>query len=239
MSLEELEALLLVQDRDTALDQLRHRREAMPERAELEARAAALRRAEAERADVAERHRVVHAEERRIDDEAQAVGGRAEEMNKRLYSGTIASPRELQAMQADIDMLLRRRSDLEDEELEVMEKREALDADLESLEGEIGTLQTTVSSLRAKISETETEIDDEIARETAARADLAKPIAETLLRDYERRRARNRGAGAARLVGTTCQACHLTIPSTEAEQIRRGAGNLVSYCDNCSAILVP
>jgi predicted nucleic acid-binding Zn-ribbon protein len=239
VSPEELEALLLVQERDTTLDQLRHRREAMPERAELEARLAALRQAEAERADVGERHRVVHAEERRVDDEAQAVGGRAEEMNKRLYSGTIASPRELQAMQADIDMLLRRRSDLEDEELEIMEKREALDAVLAKLEAEIGTLQATVSALRAKISETEIEIDDEIAREAAARADLAKPLAESLLRDYERRRARNRGAGAARLVGTTCQACHLTIPSTEAELIRRGAGNVVSYCDNCSAILVP
>ncbi|MDP9334470.1 MAG: C4-type zinc ribbon domain-containing protein [Actinomycetota bacterium] len=239
MSLEELEALLLVQERDTTLDQLRHRREAMPERSELEARTAELRQTEAERADVSERHRVVYAEERRIDDEAQAVGGRAEEMNKRLYSGTISSPRELQAMQADIDMLLRRRSDLEDEELEIMERREALDAELAKLETAIGALQATVSALRAKISETEIEIDDETAREATARADLAKPISESLLRDYERRRARNRGAGAARLVGTTCQACHLTIPSTEAEQIRRGAGNVVSYCDNCSAILVP
>ncbi len=44
------------------------------------------------------------------------------------------------------------------------------------------------------------------------------------LHDYERRRAQNRGAGAARLVGTTCQACHLTIPSTEAEQVRRERG---------------
>ena len=239
MSLEQLEALLLVQERDTTLDQLRHRREAMPERAELEARTSALRQAEAEHADVSERHRVVHAEERRLDDEAQAVGGRAEEMNKRLYSGTISSPRELQAMQADLDMLVRRRSDLEDEELEVMEKREALDGELAKLEAAIGDLQATVSALRAKISETEIEIDDETAREAGARADLAKPIAESLMRDYERRRARNRGAGAARLVGTTCQACHLTIPSTEAEQIRRGAGNVVSYCDNCAAILVP
>ena len=78
--------------------------------------------------------------------------------------------------------------------------------------------------MQATIAATEAEIDDEIARETADRADLAKPIAESLLRDYERRRAQNRGAGAARLVGTTCQACHLTIPSTEAEQIRRDAG---------------
>jgi uncharacterized protein len=239
VSIEELEALLLVQERDTTLGQLRHRREALPERAELEARAAELRRTEAERVEVGERHRVVHAEERRIDDEAQAVGARADEVNKRLYSGTIASPRELQAMQADIDMLRRRRSDLEDEELEVMEQRETLDAELAALDAAIGALQAAVAQLRDTIAATEAEIDDEITRETASRDGLAKPIGEALLRDYERRRAQNRGAGAARLVGTTCQACHLTIPSTEAEQIRRSAGSEVAYCDNCFAILVP
>jgi len=239
VSLDELEALLLVQDRDTALDQLRHRREAMPERAELEARAAELNKKVTERAEVGERHRVVLADERRIDDEAQAVGERADDVNKRLYSGSVSSPRELQAMQADIDMLHRRRSDLEDEELEVMEQREALDAELATLDAAIATLQAKVAELRATISRSEGEIDDEIAHETSARADLAKPIAESLLRDYERRRVQNRGAGAAKLVGTTCQACHLTIPSTEAEQIRRAAGSVVAYCDNCSAILVP
>jgi len=239
MSSDQLEALLLVQDSDITLDQLRHRREAMPERAELVARTADLRRTETERAAVGERHRVVLGEEKRIDDEAQTVGERADEVNKRLYSGTVSSPRELQAMQADIDMLHRRRSDLEDEELEVMEQRETLDGELATLDAAIAVLQAQVAELTATIAASENEIDAEIARETATRADLAAPIAESLLRDYERRRAQNRGAGAARLVGTTCQACHLTIPSTEAEQVRRGAGSVVSYCDNCSAILVP
>jgi hypothetical protein len=239
VSIDELEALLLVQDSDITLDQLRHRRAAMPERAELTARSADLRATEAERAGVGDRHRVVLAEERRIDDEAQTVGERADEVNKRLYSGTISSPRELQAMQADIDMLHRRRSDLEDEELEVMEQRENLDRELATLDAQIASLQARVAALTAAIAATEAEIDADIAREMAARATLAEPIAESLLRDYERRRAQNRGAGAARLVGTTCQACHLTIPSTEAERVRRDAGNVVSYCDNCSAILVP
>ena len=62
---------------------------------------------------------------------------------------------------------------------------------------------------------------------------------ESLLADYQRRRAQNKGAGAARLVGTSCTACHLSIPSTEAEQIRQAAGASVAYCDNCGAILVP
>jgi uncharacterized protein len=239
VSLEELEALLLVQEHDITLDQLRHRREALPERAELALRTSELRAQDADRTNVRERHRVVLAEERRIDDEAQTVGERADEVNKRLYSGTVSSPRELQAMQADIDMLHRRRSDLEDEELEVMEQREALDSELAALDASIDALQITVAQLETAISTSEREIDGEIARETELRADLAKPIVESLLRDYERRRAQNRGAGAARLVGTTCQACHLTIPSTEAEQIRRAAGSEVAYCDNCSAILVP
>ena len=66
--------------------------------------------------------------ERRLDDESRGLGDRADEANAKLYSGTVNSPRELQAMQADVDMLLRQRSDLEDEELEVMEAREMLDA---------------------------------------------------------------------------------------------------------------
>ena len=89
------------------------------------------------------------------------------------------------------------------------------------------------------IAGAEAEIDEELAKEDAARAEQAAAVPAALVADYERRRAQNRGAGAARLVGTSCTACHLSIPSTEAEAIRRGAGTVVAYCDNCGAILVP
>ena len=124
------------------------------------------------------------AEERRIDDEAQAVGERADEVNKRLYSGTTTSPRELQAMQADIDMLHRRRSDLEDEELEVMEQRETLDAELAVLDAAIEALKETAGKLSRTIVDTEAEIDEEIARET---------------RGTRRSRPTHRGSAAPRL----------------------------------------
>ena len=239
MNPAELEALLLVQERDTALDRLRHRRASLPERAELEAATSARARAATTRAEVQTQLAAVAAEERRLDDEARALGERAADVDKRMYSGTITSPRELQAMQADVEMLKRQRSDLEDEELEVMERREALDHELASCDETIATLSATIDRLTATISTAEAEIDADVAIESSARAEAAKPVGDALLRDYEKRRAQNRGAGAARLVGTTCQACHLTIPSTEAEHIRRTEGREVSYCDNCSAILVP
>lgn len=239
MSLEELEGLLAVQASDIKLDQLRHKRLALPERAELEAAGREWRAQDARRVEVQSERDAVHAEERRLDDETSVLGSRAEEVDKKMYSGTVTSPRELQAMQADIEMLKRHRSELEDEELEVMERREAFDAELARLDQVIGGLQATVKRLIDAIAAAEAEIDAEIAAETATRAALAGPINDALLRDYEKRREQNKGAGAARLVGATCQACHLTIPSTEAERIRRAEGSVVAYCDNCSAILVP
>jgi len=142
-------------------------------------------------------------------------------------------------MQADIDMLRRQRSDLEDQELEVMEARETLDSELEKIESDAARLGGEIERVRGLISVAEAEIDAELAAEDAAWSGYAASIPESLLADYQRRRAQNKGAGAARLVGTTCGACHLSIPSTEAEQVRRAAGASVAYCDNCGAILVP
>jgi predicted nucleic acid-binding Zn-ribbon protein len=239
VSLDELERLLTVQSHDTALDRLRHRRTTLPERAELEARTIELRTQRGTRAEVQAQRDTTQAEERRLDDEARAIADHVADVDKRMYSGTVTSPRELQAMQADIDMLRRQQSDVEDRELEIMEQRETLDGALEELDRAIASVEARAAELQASIAASEAEIDAEIATEDAGRRATAAPLPDALMRDYERRREQNRGAGAARLVGTTCQACHLTIPSTEAERIRRAAGSEVEYCDNCGAILVP
>jgi len=239
MTAEELEALLLVQEHDVALDRLRHRREALPERAELDTQLRERVTLERGAATVRKERDEVLADEKRLDDESRTVGAKAADVEKTLYSGSVTSPRELQALQADVEMLKKHRSDIEDRELEVMEARETLDTQLAGLDAGVADVATAIDRLAAAIAAAETEIDAEAAAETSARGDLAAGIAAPLLADYERRRAKNRGAGAARLVGVTCQACHLSIPSTEAEQIRKMAGAEVAYCDNCGAILVP
>src|SRR4051794_37855324 len=102
MSISELEGLLLVQASDIKLDQLRHRRATLPERTELETAGREWRSQDARRVEVQTDRDKVHAEERRLDDESSALGERAGEVDKKMYSGTVTSPRELQAMQADI-----------------------------------------------------------------------------------------------------------------------------------------
>jgi uncharacterized protein len=234
-----LDVLLELQELDLGLDRLRHRRDTLPERDKLAAVASDLAQTERELAAVRPERDEAAREEKRLDDEATSLESKAAEVERKLYSGEISSPRELQAMQADVESLRRHRRNLEDRELEVMERREAFDATMTDLEARAGALRGEATALAAALADAEAVIDKELEAERSARETLATRFSSEILGEYERRRARNRGVGAARLVGTSCQGCHLSIPSVEAERIRRAAPGTLAFCDNCGCILIP
>jgi predicted nucleic acid-binding Zn-ribbon protein len=230
--------LLTLQNHDSAADRLRHRRNTLPERAELGSRRTAYDDLERRRAEVTERRDAELREERRLDDEVKNLEAKAKAEDRRMYSGTVSSPRELQAMQADIDQLRRQAREREDEELEVMERREALDAEVAELEANQAALVSEMENLAGAIGKQEAEIDAELAVEEDARAALIPGIPEATLRLYEQVRVGNRGIGAARLVGMNCQACHLALPATEVDRIRHLPPGELARCEHCGAILV-
>ncbi len=235
----ELDVLLTLQERDSTLERLLHRHQTLPEREalhEAEQRAAQL---DAQlTTSRAERDRVAK-EEQQLDDEARSLAGKATEVESRMYSGEISSPKELQAMQADVEQLRRHQRTIENRELELMEVREPLDATVGGLEQQRATLATEIDGHAAALGAAEAEIIAEMQVERSARDELAASIDPDLEREYERCRSLAKGAGVARLVGNTCQGCHLSIPAIEAEQIKRSGGQPIAHCDNCGAILVP
>jgi predicted nucleic acid-binding Zn-ribbon protein len=235
-----LETLLTVQEHDTAIDHLRHRRATLPEREALTRAETVVRDLEAPAGEVRARHDTVTREVRRLEDEVATTAARVQEVEATLYSGSITSPRELQALQADVDQLRRHRSAVEDRELELLEQQEAIDGELGELAARLDAAQREIAHAREVIAAREAEIDAEIAAEATARAAAAEEIPAPLLADYDACRARAGGVGAARLTGHTCQGCRLTIPATEVARIRKaGADAPVEHCDNCGAILVP
>jgi predicted nucleic acid-binding Zn-ribbon protein len=109
-----LARLLDLQELDIAIDQLRHRRVNLAQRAELKRLAtAAADAAKAIRPVVDERAELAR-QEKRLEDDAATVNDKATSENKRLYSGTVTSPRDLQAIHEEIESLKRRQRELED-----------------------------------------------------------------------------------------------------------------------------
>jgi hypothetical protein len=127
---------------------------------------------------------------------------------------------------------------VEDRQLATMEQREPLDAQLTELEAGRGAAEADLAAAGEALTTAEAAVDAEIGTETDARAEVAASISGELLSTYERCREKGNGVGAARLVGGTCQGCHLSVPSTEVDAIRHAPADQVSYCDNCGCILV-
>src|SRR4029077_20003794 len=122
-----------LQEHDLALDRLRHRRANLPGRttgAEVETAVATLH---AETATLRGPLGELARNQERLEDEAQALAEQAKSADRKLYSGEVSSPRELQALQADIEQLKRHQRTVAESALEIMEEREPLDAQLHAL----------------------------------------------------------------------------------------------------------
>lgn len=230
--------LLQVQEHDTAMDRLRHRRAALPARAELETVEASLAELEARLAAASERRDEARRAQSALEHELASVEAKIAELEARMYSGTVTAPRELQAMQADVEALRRRRGAVEDQVLEAMTATEAAEAEVAELQGQRSELDAQGTRLLAAIAEEEAAIDRELAIEGDARRAPASRLPADLAQLYEQLRTRLDGIGAARLVNGRCSGCHLTLPATELDRIRREPPEALIRCDQCGRILV-
>jgi uncharacterized protein len=234
----DLAQLLAVQDHDTAADQLRHRLQNLPQRAELAAVQRELDELEAATATTATRRDELARSQRRLEDEIDALEAKSASVDRTLYSGTVNVPRELTAMQEELEALRRRRSRLEDDVLEIMEEREPLDAALEKATARRIELTTRYDELGASLAQAEATVQAALAEETARRDEAAAAVPPPLMAEYERLRTRMGGVAAAPLQGRSCGGCHLALSAVEIDRLRRLPLDAVVHCEECGRILV-
>lgn len=233
-----LEHLLEVQGHDTALDQLRHRRASLPERAQLAEVADELAdlglRTTALEARLADLDR----QQRHREDALAQLESKMATVQSQLYSGAVTAPRELKALQDEADVLQRRRSHAEDEVLEVLTDREPLDAELAELAAHRIELDSAAAALRVVIVESEVDLDVQIDEQHKARAAVSARVDDELLAHYEKLRSALGGIGVALLANGRCGGCHLSLPATELDALRKLADDGIAHCEQCGRILV-
>lgn len=231
------DSLLAVQELDTAIDQLEHRRRTLPERAALDAASAALTKLERRVGEVEATRAELVRSQKRLEDEIESMNAKAAQHDRTLYSGTVSNPRELQAIQEEIGALKRRVRQLEDQQLELMEQIEPVDADLASLAAERTELDERSRTLLAVITESEVAIDGELADARGNRLVQAAEVEPDLLTTYDELRAHSGGVAIARLVNGHCGGCHLALSAVERDRIKRLAPEEAAHCEECGRLL--
>jgi hypothetical protein len=231
-------ALLAVQEHDTRTDQLNHRIETLPVRSDLAQLVDDVRAVDDQLADAQRRRDELGRSQQRLEDEIASLTERANQAEKQLYSGAVTNPRELQALQDDVASIRRRIGQLEDDELEIMELVEPVDAERTQLTGERERLDAEGARLRAALDEAESDLAAQLAAVRAEREAAAAEVPDELWPEYDKLRVRFGGVGIARLVGSTCQGCHLALAAVEVDRIRKLPLDEAVHCEECGRLLV-
>jgi predicted nucleic acid-binding Zn-ribbon protein len=235
----DLDHLLDLQANDTTADQLRHRRETLPERARLVELGSEQVAIQAAAEEPRARRRELSTEQHKLEDEIGRIESKRVQVDQQLYGGGLTSPKEAQALQADLDSLKRRQDFLEEKVLELMEQIEPLDTELATADASVAALAEEEATVQASLAAAETEVDDELATVSAARAALVDAVSPSLLEEYERLRPQYGGVAVARLVNGTCHGCYLTLAPAEVDAIRRAPAEALQHCPDCGRLLVP
>jgi predicted nucleic acid-binding Zn-ribbon protein len=231
-----LDRLLELQELDLSIDRLEHRRERLGSGLDVAEARAAMEEAESRLGELRLALDAAAAEQRRLETELDSMERKAAAEERRLYDGSIANVKELEALQHEIASLKERKGRVEDDLLEVMERREGLEARIPPVEAEVAEARARVETLEREGAAELERVMAELAELRARREGLVREIDEELLELYEDLRGKKDGIGAAALVDGVCQACHEKLSALELDRVKHAEG--IGRCEHCRRILV-
>jgi predicted nucleic acid-binding Zn-ribbon protein len=229
-------SLLELAELDAELGRIEHRAKKLPEQQQVETAQSAHREANDRLAALQIALEDLDAQVAKFESEIDAVRQR-EDRDRSLLAGGTVDARQLTELQHELETLERRQASLEDSLLEIMERREELQAQQAGELTQIDELQTKLTDAQRARDEARNEIDQLRHQSASRRDELVSQMDAELVALYERQRSRG-GAGAGLLQGRRCGACRIEIDKGELARISAAAEDDVLRCPECGAILL-
>jgi predicted nucleic acid-binding Zn-ribbon protein len=228
--------LLALAAEDVALAQLAHRKRTLPELAAVEAAQEAQRTLSDDVVRAETEVRDLDREQKRLEADVDTVRQREARDQSRIDAG--ATAKEITGLQHELESLKRRQSDLEDQVLELMERRETADAALATAQGGLAGAQADQERAEQQRDAALTDIADATRQHQAKRDEIAGTVPQPLLALYDRIAKQTGSTGAAHLQAGRCQGCRIEFYGTELSTFRNADPHTVLRCENCGRILV-
>jgi predicted nucleic acid-binding Zn-ribbon protein len=171
---------------------------------------------------------------KRSENDLDLVENRIAKDNQRLSSTT--SSKDAQGIEHELTTLAKRKNELEDAELGIMEDLETGRAQLAEAESAKSAAEQELAALRSALEANTSALDSARAELSAKRSALIGLIDPELAAAYQRKADRNVAVG--KLVGRECGACRLSITATNLEEIVALPADEIAECPSCQAYLV-
>lgn len=228
---ETLEKLLLLQDRDQQLAQLRQQLEQLgPERESWRAKTA---RAIAARDAAKQRVMQIETERKRLELEVEAKKQLIEKYSFQQYQ--TRKNEEYRALAHEIEMCREAIRKLEDQELDLMEQAEAAEREVVAASRAAEEAQRAMTAELARLAEREQQLQAQLAELEAGREALAAAVDEAARLRYERLFRHKGGKVLVGVQHAVCGGCHMRLPPQLLISVQT-LPELIT-CPNCGRIL--
>ncbi len=227
----ELEQLLILQDREQKIRQIRTEIETVPlRRKSLEAQLA-----ESKASVETLRQRVRQAEVDRKKLELD-VGTRAESVSRlKTQQYQTRKNDEFQAIGHEIERYENEIRKIEDDELELMVLADKMKADLTAEETKAAATRDSIARQTDDLDEKSKALDSQLQGLMTERSHLATKIDEDLLGRFERLFKSKGDAAVVAIEHGVCTGCHMKVTTATAASVK--AGKEIVSCENCGRIL--
>lgn len=230
--LPEIEKLLVLQDRDQKLRELRRQRENLPrELALLDRR---LEERKQTLLDLKQTAQHTESERKNLDLDVQA---HQQKIGKyKLQQSQTKKNEEYSALMHEIERAEKEIVALEDRELELMERVEAAQKAVKEEAARVAEFEKGVNSQREQIQQKLGAVEKQVGVIETERAGLGAGIEPVLMGRYERLLKNKGDAAVVPIVhGNTCGGCHMTLTSQTI--IDTKTAKAVISCENCGRLL--
>ena len=227
----ELEQLLILQDRDQKIRQIRTEIETVPlRRSSLEAQLAASR---ASVEGLKQRARQVEIDRKRLELD---VGTRTETISRlKTQQYQTRKNEEFRAIGHEIERYENEIRKIEDDELELMVLADKVKADLTEEEKKATAAQNSIARQTADLEEKSKALESQLQGLSKERSELAGKIDEDSLGRFERLFKSKGDAAVVAIEHGVCTGCHMKVTTATAAQVK--AGKEIVSCENCGRIL--
>lgn len=174
---------------------------------------------------------------RSLELETNGLADKLKVVSERLYSGRITNAKELAGLNEDEKMLQRRKSDLEDQELALMEQIETADKSVASKRSAFDKVSGDTQSRNDKERTALQELDESDESLTLRRGKLRNQFPPEVLRVYDDLRVTKKGRAVVTMRHDACAACGTQVPSGFIARVK--TGKELVFCTSCARILAP
>ena len=179
--------------------------------------------------------RTQQAQRREVELIVEGAQTKSGEVEGKLYGGTVRNPRELEDLQAELNMLREQQKGHEETLLQALEAVEETESRLNDLETSLKEMEDNWQQESGRLLEEKSSLQETLAQLQKRRESMSSQVSAVHLSLYDNLRSSRQGIAVVRVERGTCQGCRITLPTRVVQQARVSPEPV--KCPSCSRIL--